>query len=120
MKKLLTAIVALCAIYGTVSETFALTRFTTYDRYGNKTGSVRSIIPGIVTRYDANGNKIGTYVNNRAYNYNYRYPNYNYIPTNRVMNRTYYYNNTYNPAMYRYNRGLGGLKSYNRFGQRIR
>lgn len=119
MKKLLTALIALCAIYGTTCETLALTRFTTYDRYGNRTGTVRSVIPGVVSRYDANGRKIGTYITNQSYN-NYRYPNYKYIPTNRVINRTYYYNNTYNPAMYRYNGGLGGLKSYNRFGQRIR
>ncbi len=118
MKKLLTSIIALCAISGSVCETFALTRYTTYDRFGNKTGSVRSFYPGIVTRYDANGNKIGTYINNRAYN-KYRYPNSTYIPTNSVMNRTYYYNNTYNPHRYRYNTSLGGLKSYNRFGQRV-
>ena len=118
MKKLLTSIITLCAISGSVCETLALTRYTTYDRFGNKTGSVRSIVPGIVTRYDANGNKIGTYVNNRTYN-SYRYPNSTYIPRNRVMNRTYYYNNTYNPYRYRNNTSLGGLKSYNRFGQRV-
>ena len=119
MKKLLVTIFTLFAMYGMSCESFALTRYTTYDRYGNRTRAVNPVFPNIVTRYDSNGRKIGTYITNRNYN-SYRYPTSNYIPTNRVMNRTYYYNNTYNPAFYRYNGGLGGLKSYDRFGRRIR
>lgn len=115
MKKLLSALVALCAIYGSVGEAFAVKRFTTYTPLTNYYGNYATNYPQTVTRYDANGNRIGTYAINRRYA-----PQSTYIPTNRVLNRTYYYNNTYNPAMYRYNGGLGGLKTYNRFGRRIR
>ena len=120
MRKLITALIALAALSGTICESFAFTRYTTYDRFGNRTGTVRSIFPGIVSRYDTNGRKTGTYFTNRNYN-RYYSPSSTALFPNRVINRTYYYNNRFtNPAMYRYNGGLGGLKSYNRFGQRIR
>ncbi|HIS74956.1 TPA: hypothetical protein IAA86_08060 [Candidatus Galligastranaerophilus intestinavium] len=118
MRKLLTAMVALGLVSSSFCTAMAFTNYNTYDRYGNKTGSVRSIFPGIVTRYDANGNKIGTYTTNRNYNNRYYAPSATF--PNRVYNRTYYYNNGYYPSSYRYRNGLGGIKSYNRFGQRIR
>lgn len=119
MRKLLAAIVALCAIYGGISETQAVKRFTTYTPLRNCYGNYNTNYPQVIKRYDTNGRTIGTYINNANYA-NFNNPNYKYIIPNKVMNRTYYYNNNYNPAMYRYNGALGGLKSYNRFGQRIR
>lgn len=66
---------SLCALLLalSLSEAFSFTR-TTYDRFGNKTGTVKSIIPGLYTKYDLNGNKVGTYyVHRQNYNYNNRF-----------------------------------------------
>lgn len=64
MKKLFSLLAIFALIVGFCLEASAYTRYT-YDRYGNKTGSVKSIYPGITSRYDSNGKKIGTYVTNQ-------------------------------------------------------
>lgn len=118
MKKILTAMFLILATSSSVSSALAFTRYT-YDNYGNRNGTVRSYYPGIASRYDANGKKIGTYVTNRngitrGYD-RFGRPSGVYIPTNRRNTRY----NTYNPAYYNYNRGLGTLKSYDRFGRAV-
>ncbi len=122
MKKLLTGILTITALFIGLCETWALTSFTTYNNYPVQNGTIRTISPNVTNRYDANGRRIGTYVTNplgitRSYD-QYGRQNGVYIPTNRNINRSYY--NRYNPNYYNYNGGFGGLKSYNRFGRRIR
>ena len=119
MKKvIITSLLLLTGLYS-FGNCYANTTFTTYERFNRVYPQTYSNYPRVINKYDSLGNKIGSYVTNRAYN-PYRYTNSTYIPTNRVMNRTYYYNNAYNPMIRRYNNSFGGLKSYNRFGQRIR
>ena len=122
MKKLLMGIMTLTAFSLGLSDVHALSRFTTYTPLNNS-DSLRTYYPGITNRYDRNGRRVGTYVTNsngitRSYD---RYGRQSgvFIPANRVNNRASYYNR-YNPAYYHYNGGFGGLKSYNRFGRRIR
>ena len=119
MKKILTGILTITAIFVTTVDTKALTKFTTYTPINQTYGTY---YPNLSNSYDKYGRRLGTYVTNtsgitRSYD---RYGRQNgvFIPTNRNISRTYY--NRYNPNYYNYNGGFGGLKIYNRFGRQIR